>query len=132
MLEIEWLKLRWKGWKEKRFLDSYGCKSWQEYEHKYDSDFSIRAGTIKKIYYGYSRVYAYPSDVSDVYDKQRCDDMVTWCKLNCVGKWRHDMHTVIRDTSLDDWVENGIVGRGQIFFAFKDDKDAVIFLLIWQ
>ena len=132
MLEIEWLKLRWKGWKEKRFLDSYGCKSLQEYEHKYDSDFSIRAGTIKKIYYGYSRVYAYPSDFSDVYDKQRCDDMVTWCKLNCVGKWRHDMHTVIRDTSLDDWVENGIVGRGQIFFAFKDDKDAVIFLLIWQ
>ena len=49
-----------------------------------------------------------------------------------MGKWRHDMHTVIRDTSLDDWVENGIVGRGQIFFAFKDDKDAVIFLLIWQ
>ena len=131
-MDIHWLKLRWKGWKEKRFLDSYGCKSWQEYEHKYDSDFSIRAGTIKKIYYGYSRVYAYPGNFSDVYDKQRCDDMVTWCKLNCVGKWRHDMHTVIRDTSLDDWVENGIVGRGQVFFAFKDDKDAVMFLLIWQ
>lgn len=131
-MDIEWLKLRWKGWKEKRFLDSYGCRSWREYERKYDLDFSNRAGTIKKMYHGYSRVYAYPGNFSDVYDKQRCDDMVTWCKLNCVSKWRHDELRVIHFKQSDDWVENGIVGGDQVFFAFKDDKDAVMFLLIWQ
>ena len=131
-MDIQWLKLRWKGWKEKRFLDSSGCRSRREYERKYDLDFSNRAGTIKKMYHGYSRVYAYPGNFSDVYDKQRCDDMVTWCKLNCVSKWRHDELRVIHFKQSDDWVENGIVGGDQVFFAFKDDKDAVMFLLIWQ
>ena len=131
-MDIQWLKLRWKGWKEKRFLDSYGCKSWREYERKYDLDFSNRAAPIKKMYHGYSRLYAYPDGFSGVYDKQCCDDMVTWCELNCVGKWRHDMLRVIRFKQSDDWVQNEIVGGDQVFFAFKDDKDAVIFLLIWQ
>jgi len=40
---IQKLKERWKGYKEKRFLDTHGCKTWSEYEHRYDVDVGYMA-----------------------------------------------------------------------------------------
>lgn len=132
-MDIEWLKLRWRGFKEKRFLESYGCKTWREYERKYDNDFCAWGRKIKQIYHGYPHVIVYPSDeFIPVWKENLCEEMIKWCEINCTQKWRNDWQRVLFDQWSNDWIENGIGGADKMFFAFKSEQDAVMFLLVWQ
>ena len=54
---IQQLKERWKGYKEKRFLEAHGCKTWRQYERRYDSDVSYMARSAHTYYHGYSHLF---------------------------------------------------------------------------
>lgn len=135
---IQDLKERWKGWKAKRFLESYGCKTWREYERKYDPDVGFRARWAHTFYHGYPHLFslepqswkgfgAYP------YHDQ-IEQMMQWCEQNCQGKWRNDWHRGNWDNqgNYEVYEFNGISGGDIMFFAFKEESDYVWFRLTWE
>ena len=126
---LEALESRWRGKREKRFLAEYGCETWEQYHRKYDPDFSYMSTKIKSIYHGYAHIVI-PDERKYRWDEY--DTIVDWCKERCVGKWRSDVHRVIYDKWNGGWELNGIGGSDYMFFAFKDPKDATLFLLRWS
>jgi hypothetical protein len=140
---IKSLKERWKGYKEKRFLENYGCKTWREYERKYDADVGFRARWAHTYYHGYPHVL--PMDPKKFSGWalggtifQLVDKMTEWCEQNCQGKWRNDWHRGFWDAH-GNYEFNGIGGGSMIlpggdvmFFAFKEESDYVWFMLTWQ
>jgi len=130
---IEQLKKRWKGYKEKRFLENYGCKTWREYELKYDPDTGFRARWAHTFYHGYTFLHPIqtntPPHVSSYHDL--VDQMVDWCEKNCQGKWRNDWHRGFWDHQ-GNFELNGIGGGDIMFFAFKEESDYVWFTLVWS
>lgn len=132
---IEWLKNKWKGWKEKNFLESYGCKTWREYELKYDPDVYFGAETSSGFYKGYKHVIAYRW-MYQTYDPKLSNEIIAWCEETCQGKWRTDFHRCqtgrfinVMDTAPFNF--NGLGNEDIRFFAFKDGEDALAFSLRW-
>ena len=140
---IKRLKERYKGWKEKRFLEAHGCDTWRQYERKHDPDVGYMARWAHTYYYGYPHVLPIePQKFSDwalggtIF--QLVDKMTEWCEQNCQGKWRNDWHRGFWD-GQGNYEFNGIGGGSMIlpggdvmFFAFKEESDYVWFTLTWQ
>ena len=135
---IKQLKERWKGYKEKRFLENYGCNTWREYERKYDDAIGPRARWTHTYYHGYPHVL--PIDPQNFIDWVRggrhpyhelVDNMMEWCEQNCQGKWRNDWHRGFWD-GHGNYELNSISGGDVMFFAFKKESDYVWFKLAWQ
>ena len=136
---IKKLKERYKGWKEKRFLYEYGCKTWREYERKYDADVGTHARWAHTYYHGYSCLLpiepqglrsSNPGSLWVNYHVQ-VEQMVAWCEKNCQGKWRNDWHRGFWDHG-GNYEFNSIGGGDTMFFAFKEESDYVWFKLTWQ
>lgn len=139
---IEQLKNRWKGYKEKRFLASYGCETWREYERRYDKDIGPMARWAHTYYHGYPHIFPLnPEGLRGCMRKTRprgfhpyhdqCEQMMAWCEQNCTGKWRNDWHRGWWD--LQGNYELNEIGGGDImFFAFKEESDYVWFTLVWS
>lgn len=138
---IKQLKERWKGYKEKRFLENYGCATWREYERKYDPDIGFRARWAHTFYHGYPHIF--PLDPQGLRDygfsgvhpyHDLCDKMMEWCEQNCQGKWRNDWHRGFWDHqgNYEVYELNGIGGGDIMFFAFKEEADYIWFKLTWQ
>ena len=140
---IKSLKERWKGYKEKRFLENYGCETWREYERKYDPDVGFRARWAHTYYHGYPHVLPMDPKKFSGWSLggtifQLVDKMTEWCEQNCQGKWRNDWHRGFWDAH-GNYEFNGIGGGSMIlpggdvmFFAFKEESDYVWFMLTWQ
>lgn len=135
---IEQLKQRWKGYKEKRFLETHGCKTWREYECRYDKDIGPIAILAHTFYHGYP--YIFPLDPQGFRDygmlgilpyHDLADQMVEWCEKNCQGKWRNDWHRGNWDHQ-GNYELNGISGGDIVFFAFKEEADYIWFTLVWS
>lgn len=135
---IEKLKERWKGYKEKRFLESHGCKTWKQYERKYDPDYGPLARWAHMFYHGYP--YIFPLDPNGWKDygfagvwpyHDTADKMVKWCEDNCRGKWRNDWHRGFWDQQ-GNYEFNEIAGGDIMFFAFKEESDFMWFTLTWS
>jgi len=126
---FEALESRWRGRKERKFLAEYGCDTWEQYHRRYDPDYSYMANRIKSIYHGYLHV-AVPDSVR--YRWEEYPKMEEWCNQRCLGKWRSDIHRVIRDSLTGEWELNGIGGGDHMFFAFKDERDYLMFTLRWS
>ena len=134
---IKQLKQRWKGYREKRFLENYGCKTWREYERKYDPDVGFRARWAHTYYHGYPHVL--PIDPQNFIDWVRggepyyelVKNMIEWCEQNCQGKWRNDWHRGFWD-GHGNYEFNGVGGGDIMFFAFKEESDYIWFSLTWQ
>jgi hypothetical protein len=135
---IEQLKKRWKGYKEKRFLETHGCKTWREYERRYDKDIGPMARWAHTFYHGYP--YIFPLDPQGLRDygmlgvmpyHDLVDQMMEWCEQNCQGKWRNDWHRGFWD-GHGNYELNGIGGGDIMFFAFKEEADYVWFTLVWS
>ncbi len=135
---IEQLKKRWKGYKEKRFLETHGCKTWREYERRYDKDIGPMARWAHTFYHGYP--YIFPLDPQGLRDygmlgvmpyHDLVDQMMEWCEQNCQGKWRNDWHHGFWD-GHGNYELNGIGGGDIMFFAFKEEADYVWFTLVWS
>ena len=134
---IKQLKERWKGYKEKRFLESYGCSTWREYERKYDPDVGFRARWAHTFYHGYNHIY--PLEPQGLRDygmigvlpyHDAIKQMTEWCDQNCTGKWRNDWHRGFWDHQ-GNYELNSIGGGDIMFFAFKEESDYAWFKLRW-
>jgi hypothetical protein len=131
---IDDLKKRWKGYKEKRFLENYGCTTWREYERKYDPDVGFRARWAHTFYYGYPQILPIEPNGIALYGLKYhdlIDKMMEWCEQNCQGKWRNDWHRGFWD-GQGNYELNSIGGGDMMFFAFKEDADYIWFNLTWQ
>lgn len=130
---IEQLKKRWKGYKEKRFLETHGCKTWREYERRYDKDIGPMARWAHTFYHGYPNIFPLqtntPPHVASYHELS--DKMVEWCEQNCQGKWRNDWHRGFWDTQ-GNYELNSIGGGDIMFFAFNEEADYVWFTLVWS
>ena len=134
---IQKLKERWKGYKEKRFLDTHGCKTWSEYEHRYDVDVGYMARWAHTYYHGYPHIWplephGFNYGMHGVWPYlDSVDKMIEWCERNCQGKWRNDWHRGFWDHQ-GNFEFNGIGGGDIMFFAFKEETDYVWFKLRWS
>lgn len=134
---IDQLKQRWKGWREKRFLETHGCKTWREYERRYDPDIGPMARCAHTFYHGYDHLF--PLEPHGLKDygllvlpyHDLIEKMVEWCEQNCQGKWRNDWHRGFWDQQ-GNYEFNGIGGGDLMFFAFKEEADYVWFMLVWS
>lgn len=135
---IQQLKERWKGYKERNFLEAHGCKTWREYERSYDNDVGYLARYAHTFYHGYP--YVFPLEPEGLRDyglqgvcsyHDQVENMMAWCEKNCQGKWRNDWHRGFWDHQ-GNFEFNGIGGGDIMFFAFKDSKDFVGFRLVWE
>ena len=134
---IKRLKERYKGWKEKRFLEAHGCETWRQYERKHDPDVGYMARWAHTYYHGYPHVL--PIDPQNFIDWVRggrhpyhelVDNMMEWCEQNCQGKWRNDWHRGFWD-GHGNYELNSIGGGDIMFFAFKEESDYIWFKLTW-
>lgn len=133
---IKKLKERWKGYKEKRFLENYGCETWREYERKYDPDVGFRARWAHTYYHSYPHILPMDPQKFSGWAQggtifQLVDKMTEWCEQNCQGKWRNDWHRGFWDAH-GNYELNSIGGGDIMFFAFKEESDYVWFTLTWQ
>ena len=135
---IKRLKERYKGWKEKRFLEAHGCDTWRQYERKHDPDVGYMARWAHTYYHGYPHVL--PIDPDKFINWVRggrhpyhelVDNMMEWCEQNCQGKWRNDWHRGFWD-GQGNYELNSIGGGDIMFFAFKEEADYMWFTLTWQ
>ena len=131
---IQQLKDRYKGHQEKRFLEKYGCKTWREYELRYEPDIGPKARWSHTFYHGYNHIYPLDPDygmpgVLPYHDL--CEKMMEWCEQNCTGKWRNDWHHGFWD-GHGNYELNDIGVNDMMFFAFKEESDYVWFKLAWQ
>lgn len=135
---IDQLKQRYKDHNARRFLKAHGCKTWKEYERRYDPDIGPFARWAHTFYHGYPHIY-HATDYSVSWKMARSaamsfpkiDDMVAWCEQNCRGKWRTDWHRGFWDQN-GNYEFNEIGGGDIMFFAFKEESDYVWFKLTWQ
>lgn len=121
-----------KNWQEDRFLKSHGCKSWKEYQVRYDPDCNYEAWTIKSFYYGYPNVYCFEHIMHEVYEfgppTNGLQVVQTWCDDHCQDKFRLDWHRV---SWHNEWRIDELGGGDCIFAAFKSERDYLLFLLRW-
>ena len=135
------LRARWRKWRSARFLKDHGCRSWAEYNRRYDPDFVHRASYVKNIYTGYEFVHCIDSHThyayKMIYDygpggyKDGYHEIISWCEEHCEGKYRCDFLRVMWDQWMNDWTVNELGGADYVFFAFKNETDFMNYLLRW-
>lgn len=123
----------WKAWKERRFLKRHRCENRIQYARWYDSDCYRGANLIRNYYHGYPFIHAIEFGIVMFGDwNQGVTDIKEWCGKNCQGKWRDDWHRVWRDSEDEDWRLDEMGGSDVLFFAFKDERDLILFMLRWR
>ena len=127
-------------WKDKRFLKKHGCENWDQYNHRFDPDINIRATHIKDYYMNYPYVFVFTDTRNDAFRDgvdEGCELLKNWCKENCKGKWRTDIHRVLprnlwQASDTTDYDINDIGGYDFLFFGFTNEQDYIWFSLKWQ
>lgn len=134
------ISVKYKTWKEKRFLKKHSCETWSQYNRRYDPDYQPRADRVKDYYHGYQHIVQFTTARGDPWTRfgtwlEGLEAIHKWCDDNCEDKWRHDILRVIevKDFFREEyeWVVNEIGGGDVLFFAFKNDHDAFLFKLTW-
>lgn len=137
------LKTSYLAKKRKQFLASHGCYTEEAYARKFDEDTNQRATRIVDWYAGYPYVVVFVDPLGDIWTKygdwlQGLAIIEEWCRENTVHCWRSDCHRVIRygaiglnNAATYEWHLNEIGGLDYMFFAFKDEADALWFKLKW-
>lgn len=135
---IDQLKQRYKDHNERRFLKAHGCKSWEQYERRFDPDIGPVARWAHTYYHGYPHIFPFdPSGWRDlgmggVYPYlDTAEKLIEWCENNCKGKWRNDWHRGFWDHH-GNYEFNEIGGTDIMFFAFKEESDYMWFRLTWE
>jgi hypothetical protein len=133
---VDFVKQRYKQWRDHRFLKRHGVETWAQYNRRYDPDIVWRATEIRNFYQGYPYVYCFENHRHEVYHWDVHIDgtyvVGNWCDENCKDKYRMDFHRVMRAPSTgNEWHINELGGGDYIFAAFKDPEDFFIFQLKW-
>lgn len=130
------IKYRYLEWRWERVLRKSGHKTWESYLRANDPDFNIRGRTVKDQLHGYAHIACIdytklPTRFDPLWGPiEHCGDMVEWCDQNCRGKYRNHWERVIEDHN-GQYLPNGIGGTDELFFAFKDERDYIMFTLRW-
>jgi hypothetical protein len=139
---IKLIQERYREWRDQRFLKRHHCETWEQYHRWYDPDIARRASDITNWYHGYPYVhriesyhhYAYrlirdygPGGVMYGYY-----DIDEWCRDNCQGKFRSELHRVSWNHWSQRWEMDELGGGDYVFFAFKDQQDYLLFALRWS
>ncbi len=126
-----------KNWKHRRLLKKRGW-SQRQYDLHYDPDFNSCANRITDVFCGYPHLIAiyntepFTRNYSNWEEGYRAAN--AWCSEHCTGKWRESIHRVLWDKygyNEPAWVVNEIGGKDIMFFAFKNQEDAIMFTLKW-
>ena len=131
------IKYRYLEWQWERVLRNSGHKSWESYLRANDPDFNIRGRTVRDQLFGYAYIACIdytklPTRFDPLWGPiEHCGDMVEWCDQNCRGKYRNHWERVIEDHN-GQYLPNGIGGTDELFFAFKDERDYIMFMLRWS
>ena len=133
---LELLKHKYSAWKDARFLKKHRCDDWAQYHHRNDPDVCYGCSRIKDFYRGYPHQAVFCNANSDPFNQygdwlQGLTEIKNWTKDNCTDKWRHDFHRVMRDHWSGDWEMNELGGGDYLFFAFKSERDCLMFNLRW-
>ena len=131
---------KFQAWRDHRFLQRHGCRTWEHYDHKFDPDYDPRASCLKHYYHGYpyrhviadSDHYCYRT----VYDygpggfRMGYNDMFDWCQDQVAGESRSDILPLVYDCD-QGYVIDETEGENLVVFAFKNSQDALMFALRW-
>lgn len=133
---FEYIKKRYKEWKDNRFLKKHGVRSWKEYHRVYDKRINRGTSYLSRYYHGY------PATVIITMDKLRDSPwrhhpftsdaygLTLWCHENCEHDWRHDWH---RGSFMnDDFYIMELGNEDIVVFAFHDEQDAFKFKMRWS
>lgn len=138
------LKVRYKEWRDQRFLKREGFTTWEAYHRWYDPDVQQRANTLKEFYKGFNYIVVFENYDHHAY-KVIVDygpggifygthDIIAWCKEHCTDKFRQDcrrMYQSNQQWNNNEWILNEIGGDDYFTFAFKSEQDAMWFKLKW-
>ena len=131
------IKYRYLEWCWDRVLKQSGHHHWESYLRYNDLDFNARGYTVKDQLHGYPHIAVLPFRhlehlieplFGEIYNGNTVDK---WCKQNCRKKYRWHWERVIMDHA-GQYLPNGIGGTDELFFAFKDERDFIMFTLRWN
>lgn len=140
---IKYVISKYNAWAEKRLLASYGCTTWKQYYKITDPDVSNHSNTINHFYHGYKYVFCCDNHNHPVYVygpgfSIGIEQIAEWAETAIKDKWRYDFHRVLYQTGIGlddntekDWYMNDIGGYDYYFFAFKNERDYLMFLMRW-
>lgn len=120
-----------------RFLKKHNCKTYAQYNYRFDKRIDSRGGSINQYYHGYPyiwyttnyehQVYQYDTNGFD-YNNYGHWNLIEWCNSNCKGKYRTDALMAYPD----DLKLSSLGGQYLIFFAFESERDFLWFSLKWS
>ena len=138
---IQHIRQRYQTRRDQRFLKKHHCDTWEQYHRNYDPDVWRGCDRVKDWYHGYPHVHCIDNQHHYAYKllydhgpggyRYGYDDIWKWCKENCKNKYRPDIHRVMKNHWSDQWEMNELGGGDYVFFAFKDERDYMMFLLRW-
>lgn len=145
---LDALRSHWAFHQHKHYLKKMG---WTEeaYQRQTDPLVNHRADRVGYFYHGYSRVHVFETVIGrpfiDYKDWIMAYNLMNqWCKDNCQGRWREDIHRVVRQTGLKqvgdsmeyieepEWFINDVGGGDVLVYAFELDQDYMMFSLKWS
>jgi hypothetical protein len=142
------IKARVRKYLAERKLQKSGCVSWRQYRHNHDPDVIHHADKVSDFYSNYKYVYRCSTTGHYAYEcvadwgpgglRFGYDDMSDWCESKCRFKYRSDIHRVYCQTGIgidgdthEDWWFNDIGGGDNVYFAFMNEQDYIMFVLRW-
>ena len=134
---LTWIKYRYLEWRWDRVLKRSGCKSWEFYFRQNDPDYFAAGRTVRNQLHGYPYIAVVDYNKLPVrFDPlfgpiEHCEEILKWCNKNCRKKYRNHWERVIQDHA-GQYLPNGIGGTDELFFAFKDERDYILFILRWS
>jgi hypothetical protein len=134
---LHWIKYRYLEWQWDRVLRKSVHSSWTHYFRANDPDYFAAGRTVRDQLQGYPHIAVVPYwTLAYRFDPlfgpiEHCEEMIEWCEKNCRGKYRNHWERVIMDHE-GQYLPNGIGGTDELFFAFKDERDYIMFTLRWS
>lgn len=130
------IKYRYLEWCWDRHLKHSGYSNWYNYLRANDVNYFAAGRTVRDQLFGYEYIAKVdytklPTRFDPLFGPiEHCEEMVEWCNTNCRGKYRNHWERVIQDHD-GQYLPNGIGGTDELFFAFKDERDYIMFTLRW-
>lgn len=132
-----WIKYKYLEWRWDRILKKSGHRTWHRYFYANDPDYYAPGYTIRDQLHGYPYIYkvdyqSLPIQFDPMLGPlKNCEKMIEWCNKNCRKKYRTHWERVVMDHE-GQYLPNGIGGTDELFFAFKDERDYLMFVLRWS
>jgi hypothetical protein len=97
--------------------------------NKVDTRIHQNASTVKDFYFGYNHIIHWNYTAAR-WEHFVSDTAMKWCQDHCTGSFACHVHRVIYD-EWNGWVMNEIGGSDELFWAFENEQDAIMFSLSW-